>query len=110
MKTLERDEEWLGGAVLVWSTKRMADLVDDLDLLIGDLCQEWGFCNQLRASELIEDRALLTAEDFACAVLQAEGMNTEFEPGWRRRIRNKFIKRYGSSVSEASYNLQSKPS
>ena len=88
---------------MTWSKKRKPDLIDDLDLLITDLCVQWGFCNHLRAGDLVQSDAPLTAEAFACAVLDAEGMNAEFEPGWRRRIRKKFTERYGSSVSRESY-------
>ncbi|GAB4394827.1 MAG: hypothetical protein Tsb0032_23560 [Kiloniellaceae bacterium] len=94
---------------MAWSAKRKADLVEDLGLLIVDLCQEWGFCNQLRARDLIKENPLLTAEDFARAVLQAEGMNADSEIQWRRRIWNKFTERYGSSVSSDSYIPQERP-
>jgi len=89
-----------------WSSKRKANLIDDLNLLLDDLCVGWGFCNALRADDLIQPGKVLSAEEFACAVLQAEGMNAEFEPGWRRRMQNKFIERYGSSVSEESHVAQ----
>jgi hypothetical protein len=86
-----------------WSTKRKADLVEDLNLLLGDFCMQWGFCNQLRAEHLLQPGKVLTAEEFAWAVLEAESMKAEYEPEWRRRMRDKFVARYGPSVSLESY-------
>ena len=86
-----------------WSRTRKANLADDLDLLIGDLCMRWGFCNALRADDLLRDHEILDATTFAEAVLQAEGMNAETEVTWKRRTRNKFTERYGASVSASNY-------
>jgi hypothetical protein len=86
-----------------WGTKRKADLVEDLNLLLADFCMQWGFCNQLRADHLLQPGKVLAAEEFVGAVLEAEGMNAEYEPGWHRRMRDKFVERYGSSVSLESY-------
>ncbi|MDH3196385.1 MAG: hypothetical protein OEL78_08745 [Hyphomicrobiales bacterium] len=84
---------------MAWSRKRKPALSDDLKILLDDLCTQWGFCNHLTAEDLISERQGLTAEAFARAVLRAEGMNPEHEIEWMRRIRAKFIERYGSSVS-----------
>jgi hypothetical protein len=86
-----------------WGKKRKADLFDDLNLLLADFCMQWGFCNQLRAEHLLQPGKVLTAEAFACAVLEAEGMNAEFVPRWRRHMREKFTERYGASVSLETY-------
>ena len=86
---------------------RKAGLADDLNLLLDDLCTEWGFCNQLRANALLAPGHVLSADDFAAAVLQAEGMSAEHEVAWRRRIKVKFAERYGASVSEEIYALES---
>ena len=86
-----------------WGTKRRDDLIEDLNLLLDDFCMQWGFCNRLRAEHLLQPGKMLSAEEFACAVLQTEGMNAEHEPEWRRRMRKKFVERYGASVSIESY-------
>ena len=88
---------------MAWSKNRRPDLEGDLDLLLGDLCTEWGFCNQLTADELIANGGELTAEDFAACVLAAEAMNPEYEVEWRRRIRDVFRARYGHSASPQTY-------
>lgn len=81
----------------------MGDLVEDLNLLLADFCMQWGFCNQLRAEHLVQPGKILTAEEFARSVLEAESMNAEYELKWRRRMRDKFVERYGPSVSIDSY-------
>lgn len=86
-----------------WSAKRKADLYQDLDILLDDLCREWGFCNHLTAADLIPAGAALSATEFACAVLEAEGMNPDYEVSWMRQIRDRFAARYGSAISLQSY-------
>jgi hypothetical protein len=86
-----------------WGKKRNADLIEDLNLLLDDFCMQWGFCNRLRAEDVVQPGKVLTGEEFACAVLEAEGMNAEFELGWRRRMRDKFTERYGPEVSLETY-------
>ena len=71
--------------------------------MLGDLCVEWGFCNRLMPDDLIVTGKPLTADEFARAVLVAEGMNPDYSE-WFRPIRDKFIGRYGSSVSLESYS------
>ena len=63
---------------------------------------EWGFCNELTASDLLDKSNRLQAEDFAEAVLAAEGMAPEYEVKWRRAIARRFIDRYGQSVAQES--------
>ncbi len=80
-----------------WSLKRAPNLADDLDILLGDLCLRFGFCNQLTGSDLATDGVLLP-ERFADAVLVAEGMNPDIEVAWRRRFKAVFVVRYGRSA------------
>ena len=83
---------------MAWSAKQEADLTKDLDSFLGDLCVGWGFCNSLTAEDLIAIGMPIEATEFAEQVLRAEGMNPEYEVKWVRRIRNRFIERYGSSA------------
>jgi hypothetical protein len=92
---------WIGSG-MGWSRKRKPDLADDLGILLGDLCVEWGFCNRLMPEDLIAAGKILTADEFARAVLVAEGMDPNYSK-WLHPIRDKFIERYGSSVSMDSY-------
>jgi len=36
------------------SGKNKSTLVGDLELLIAELCTDWGFCNQLRPQDLLQ--------------------------------------------------------
>lgn len=72
------------------TTNQMPIFENEIDLLLSELCREWGFCNQLTAIDLIADGQDLSADDFAVAVLLAEQMNPESEITWRRRIAEKF--------------------
>src|SRR5215203_7047226 len=67
-----------------WSGKRGRTLADDLDILLGDLCTGWGFCNDLSGEQLVRDHDSLTGDAFAIAVLGAEGFNPETELKYRR--------------------------
>ena len=91
-----------------WSQARKDDLAEDLDILLGDFCVLWGFCNRLSGSDLVRDGSTITADDFASAVLIAEGMVPEASD-WFRKIRRVFIKRYGRAVSKDDYESRQHP-
>ncbi len=61
-----------------------------IEYLLNDLCLDWGFCIPPEEAKRIAESKQLEADDFACQVLIAEGMNPEYEIQWRRRIREKF--------------------
>ena len=78
-----------------FSQARGDTLVADLEILLGDLCTQSGFCNRLIAQELLS-KVSLTAADFALTVLEAEGFDPELEPKWKRELSRVFVARYGS--------------
>lgn len=83
------------------------NLADDLDLLIGDLCTQYGFCNWLFGVDLLEIHPNLTASEFAKAILVAEKMVPETELDWLRLFKRKFVERYGGEAINASdYRLE----
>jgi hypothetical protein len=84
-----------------WSEKRR-DTLEDLNILIGDLCVLCGYCNDLRGAKLVEDHPVLTDDAFARAVLIAEGMKPDTSADYKM-IRNRFRMRYGSSISKREY-------
>lgn len=87
-----------------WTADRRPTLTADIEVLIGALCTEWGFCNNLSASDLLADQGILDANDFAEAVLGAEGMDPLTNANWQRKIRRVFVERFGqSSVSLHDY-------
>ena len=78
-------------------------LAEDLNVLLDDLCSEWDFCAGVRAADILDNKKMLTSKVFTDAVLDAE---TEL-PGpravWERRIKRKFVQRYGHEVSSKTY-------
>jgi hypothetical protein len=87
-----------------FTRKRGGTLAADLDLLLGDLCAKWGFCNRLTGTELASLTDGLTPDAFADAVLRAEGFSEpSLELDWRRKLERLFADRYGASVSSADY-------
>lgn len=86
--------------------KRKDSLIKDINVLLDQLCQDWGFCNALTGDQLVTNEKEVSADHFAEAVLTAEGMNPEYELEWRRRIRTKFIDRYGATTSPEIYSAQ----
>lgn len=82
---------------------RGRDFTHDLEILIGDWCMHGGFCNALTANDLIREDEPITAEDFARAVLSAEGMNPDYEPKWFKQMCQSFTHRYGPSVRPSDF-------
>ena len=85
------------------SHKTTPSLERDLRTLLGCLCTEWGFCIPPADADRIATSASLSANDFAVAVLSAEGMNAEHELQWRRRITQRFEGIFGASVAAEAY-------
>lgn len=59
------------------------------------LCIDWGFCIAKEKAAQIVEKGSMTAEVFSREVLLAEGFVPEQELEWYRRIRNRFIERFG---------------
>jgi len=88
---------------ITWDTRRYADLAKDLDVLISDLCRNWGFCNQLTGADLLAANEVIDGEYLARSVIVAEGGRPDKLMGWQLDIAKQFRKRYGASVSIASH-------
>ena len=85
------------------SERRGRTLVDDLAILLGDLCKGAGFCSA-SADEVVAASDPLTADAFATAVLRAEGWpEPEREYHWRPQFVKLFTDRYGAAISAAEY-------
>ncbi len=67
--------------------------------LLNELCVDWGFCIPRTDIDRIARSKHLEAGEFAAEVLRAEGMVPENEANWLRRIKQRFTRRFGSSVS-----------
>lgn len=85
-----------------WTEKRRERLSDDLDLLLGELCRNWGFCVYLSGQSLLAKHDPIAASDFAAAVLHSEGMDAGNSP-WRGEIEKAFTARYGKLISSKDY-------
>ena len=86
------------------SSKRQGEtLLDDLQLLLGDMCRDWGFCSALADDILVGES--ITADDFATRVLVAEGWpEAELPWEWRETMTKAFTARYGSSICSSDYD------
>ena len=71
----------------------------EIQKLLGDLCNDLGFCIPPDEAGKIKQKTYLEADQFACLVLEAEKMDIEKELKWRREIRNEFNKRFGNVLS-----------
>lgn len=86
------------------SEKRGATLAEDLDILLGDLCRLYGFCNHLSGNDLMSRGPTLSAADFATAVLVAEGFpDPDDEWTWKTRFQKLFTLLYGVTISASEY-------
>jgi hypothetical protein len=68
----------------------------ELSYLLYDLCVIWGFCIPPVGAEEIRKLSHWSAEEFAISVVEAEGMNPEYEQKWVRKIAEKFRERFGA--------------
>ena len=77
---------------------------DALRYLLYDLCVEWGFCLPPDDAQKIAQSQIWSADEFALAVLRAEGFPVpESEKKWRRRLRQRFRDVFGEEMSVESY-------
>ncbi len=70
-----------------------------IEKLLNELCVEWGFCIDQESVNKLKNSESLEAEEFAHAVLAAEGMNAELEIEWNRKIKRKFTERFGEVLN-----------
>jgi hypothetical protein len=71
---------------------------DRLSHLLYELCVDWGFCIPPADAQRIVSTKPLTADQFAYAVLTAEGFIPEYEKRWYEPIRQLFIDRFGQEI------------
>ena len=70
---------------------------------MGNLCVDWGFCIPPTEQDRIAQSQVLEAQELACQVIKAEGMVPEYEKKWVRRIKGRFIERFGYSISTQDF-------
>ena len=81
---------------------RPVTLESALEQLLNDLCVEVGFCVSADKRRTISTRARISANEFAVAVLEAEGLQPKYEKLWLRRISARFTERFGRGVLHAA--------
>jgi len=74
----------------------------DLNAFLGVLCVEWGFCIPPPKAAEIASLDSVTATQFARLVLDAEGMNCETSP-WFKKISKRFSDLFGEEIFAATY-------
>jgi hypothetical protein len=77
-----------------------------LGTLLDEMCLEWGFCLPPADRERIASSRSLTADEFAAEVLRAEGFDPEYELSWYRKVRQRFIDRFGEAASAEDSRFQ----
>lgn len=90
---------------MAWERRRHPDLEADLDILLSDMCTEWDFCAGVTAKSLLEGGKPLTSKKFTEILIEAEGLNPASETNMVRRVKRKFVQRYGHSVTAKDYSI-----
>ena len=83
---------------------RTSSLEEDLRVLLNKLCTEWGFCIPTSATELIATREEISSDEFARAVLLAEGMDVSPYSEWYKKIQSRFERVFGKTATKSTYN------
>jgi hypothetical protein len=78
--------------------KQSSSLEDRLSHLLYELCVDWGFCIPPADRQRIASTKTLTADQFARAVLTAEGFVAEYEMRWFEQIRQRFVDKFGQEI------------
>ena len=76
----------------------------DLDLLLDALCDEWDFCAGVRGANLVQGASPSHPKN-----LRIQSGRGKRIPGnrasWERRVKRRFVQRYGHSVTRRDYRL-----
>jgi len=75
-----------------------SSLEDRLSHLLYELCVDLGFCIPPTDAQRIASTKPLTADQFAYAVLTAEGFVAEYEKRWFEQIRQRFVDKFGQEI------------
>ena len=76
--------------------------------LLNDVCVRLGCCggsrdgSRVHVTDYLPEAGAVSAEQFAVWVLQAEGLNPQYEQDLRRAIRNAFVSYMGTSNVDVS--------
>jgi hypothetical protein len=77
-------------------------LEQELSILLDWLCRHWGFCIPADDRLRIATSGHIEANEFAFAVLLAEGFEQpETETKWMRLLRDRFVEHFGTATVSA---------
>jgi hypothetical protein len=82
--------------------KDMTPMEREISYLLADLCLQWGFCIPINKQIEISKAEYYISKDFANDVIEAEGMNSEYEHKWIKKISAKFKERFGTDQIDKS--------
>jgi hypothetical protein len=79
--------------------KHTGSQAEQLEGLLANLCDEWGFCLPSDKAAAITSRSRIDARTFALEVLKTQGFDKpETETQWIRRIKRRFVQQFGDIV------------
>ena len=86
----------------------MRHLEQELSNLLDWICGHWGFCIPAADRIRIAQSKRLEAQEFAVAVLRAEGfIEPETEKKWARLLKGCFVEHFGTDmVSEEQFGAE----
>lgn len=76
--------------------KNVPPMEREINYLLADLCVNWGFCIPPNDQIEISKAEFYTSNDFAKDVVNAEGLNADYENKWVRKISERFRERFGN--------------
>ena len=84
---------------------RSANLAEDLDLLLDMLRDEWEFEGGLRGADFVDGSRPITSKRFTDRVMAAETQIIGNRASWERRVKRRFVQRYGHEVSPRTHRI-----
>ena len=81
---------------------RVGTLEEEMRILLGQLCTEWGFCIPPADIDELSGREKITASEFAKGVLDAEGLDSLTSP-WFKKIERRFIDTFGDYADSRTH-------
>jgi hypothetical protein len=87
--------------------KEGSSLEARLSHLLYELCVDWGFCISPADVQRIASTKNRTADQFAYAVLTAEGFGAEQETRWFVKIRQRFVDRLAKNFEQRTKRSES---
>ena len=75
------------------------------DQLLDALCADWDFCADVREADLVQGAKPLTSKHFTDSVLDAEAELHGPRASWERRIKRRFVQRYGHIITRRDFGV-----